>query len=169
MARHATPLPLLLGSALLLLAPTARSQDLVGCSLVDGQLSCVPGISSDPQAQIRALRGEIAGTLAAESAVQQDIDSLQNLVLAGETRQGGLLMATAAAGAIADLPPSAFHWYRLSPGASAWIWIEEASGPRYQLTAADVGAEVMVVVVQQNSTGVMREASAPLGPVLTGP
>lgn len=168
MARPMTALPLLLGAALLLLPP-ARSQDLVGCSLVDGQLSCVPGVSSDPQAQIRALRSEIAGTLAAESAVQQDIDSLQNLVLSGEARQGRLLVASAAADALAGLPDGSFHWYRLSPGASQWIWIADASGPRYQLTAADVGARVMVVVVQQTSQGVMREASTPQGPVLSGP
>lgn len=163
-------LPLLLAAGLLLGMP-GRSQDLVGCSLVDGQLSCVPGVSSDPQAQIRALRSQITDTLAAEDAVQQEILGLQSLVLAGEAREGSLLAASAAGTMLAELPPQAFHWYRLAPGASHWMWISSAVGPTYRLTAADVGSQVMLVVVQAptgsggpNPT-TKRQASSPVGPV----
>ncbi|MFM8660481.1 MAG: hypothetical protein ACKOCI_03890 [Cyanobium sp.] len=116
-------LPVVLASMLGMLPPAGWGQDLVGCSLVDGQLSCVPGVSADPQAQIRALRGQISATLAQESAVQQEIAGLQNLVLSGEALEGSLLQANLDAELLASLPPTAFHWYRLSPGGSHWIWI----------------------------------------------
>jgi hypothetical protein len=156
---------LLLGSAVLLLAPASSSQDLVGCSLVDGQLSCVPGVSADPQAQIRALRDQISTTLAQESAVQQQIDGLESLVLRGQAMEGSLLEASLSDGLLAELPASAFHWYRLSPGGSHWIWIETAQGPSYRLSAADVGGQVMVVVVQSDGASPKRQASRPVGPV----
>lgn len=85
------PLPLLLalaGAATPALMLPLQAQDLVGCQLVVGQLSCVPGVSADPQAQIRALRQQISANLAQESAVQQQIDGLQQLVLQGEAVQG---------------------------------------------------------------------------------
>jgi hypothetical protein len=158
-------LPLVLASAVGMLPPAGRGQDLVGCSLVDGQLSCVPGVSADPQAQIRALRGQIADTLAQESAVQQQIDGLQNLVLRGEALEGSLLQASLTADQLAGLSPGAFHWYRLSPGGSHWIWIAAAQGPSYRLSAADLGSQVMVVVVSGDSAAPQRQASPPVGPV----
>jgi hypothetical protein len=160
------PGSLLLVGALCLLSVTAsRGQDLVGCSLVDGQLSCVPGVSSDPQAQIRALRDQISATLAQETAVQQGIDGLESLVLTGEALEGSLLQATLASGEISNLPESSYHWYRLSPGSSHWIWIDTAQGPSYRLGTADRGSEVMVVVVAVEGTGIKRQASPPVGPV----
>ena len=46
------------------LAPHSPGQDLVGCQLTDvGQLQCVPGVSADPQSQIRALRQQISNDL----------------------------------------------------------------------------------------------------------
>lgn len=162
------PLPLVLAGALALLPQAGRGQDLVGCSLVDGQLSCVPGVSADPQAQIRALRGEIADTLAQESAVQQQIDGLQNLVLQGEALEGSLLQADLDNDQLAGLPPTAFHWYRLSPGGSHWLWISSARGPSYRLSAADVGSQVMLVVVSSSDDPPRRQASAPVGPVQPG-
>lgn len=149
-----------------------RSQDLVGCSLVDGQLSCVPGVSADPQAQIRALREQIAGTLAAEDAVQQQIEGLQQLVLLGEQAEGSLLVASLAADRsndlLVNLPPSAFHWYRLPEGGTSWVLIEGATGPMYRLQAADVGSQVMVVVARPTAQGSERQASAAVGPVAPG-
>lgn len=164
-------LPLFVGVGLIGLgAPSfTRAQELVGCSLVNGQLSCVPGVSSDPQTQIRALRGEIAATLAEESQVQQQINALQDLVLAGETQEGALLQASLEATALAGLPPSAFHWYRLSPGAAHWVWISGAQGPSYALTADDVGTEVMLVVVQVDGDQVQRHATAAVGPIQPAP
>ena len=147
-----------------------RAQDLVGCQLVDGQLSCVPGVSADPQAQIRALREQIASDLQQESAVQQQINGLQQLVLQGEAVQGQVLQATALADALAALPPQAFHWYRRSPGASQWLLITEASGPSYVLQPQDVSAQVMVVVaVPAPGGGSNRQASPAIGPVQPSP
>lgn len=162
-------LPLLLASAVGMLPPAGRGQDLVGCSLVDGQLSCVPGVSADPQAQIRALRQQIADNLAAENAVQQQIEGLQQLVLLGELSEGALLVANLSAGQPQDplvgLPASAFHWYRLQPGASSWVLITGASGPTYRLQPADVGSQVMVVVALPTAQGSQRQASPAVGPV----
>lgn len=171
MGRSSRPrlLPTLLGLALILPLPALRSQDLVGCSLVDGQLACVPGVSTDPQAQIRALRQEIAVDLAGASAVQQQIQGLKGLALAGEARQGALLTATLAADALAGLPPEAFHWYRLQPGGTHWLWISSASGMSYRLTDADVGSRLMLVVVSTDAGQVSRQATAPIGPIDPAP
>ncbi|WP_233128520.1 hypothetical protein [Synechococcus sp. 8F6] len=167
------PLPLLLalaGAATPALMLPLQAQDLVGCQLVDGQLSCVPGVSADPQAQISALRQQISADLAQESAVQQQIDGLQQLVLQGEAVQGQVLQAAAVADLLAALPPQAFHWYRRTPGASQWLLISGASGPTYVLQPQDVSSEVMVVVtVSTPEGGANRQASTPLGPVRPTP
>ncbi|MCP9881957.1 hypothetical protein KBY65_05630 [Cyanobium sp. Alchichica 3B3-8F6] len=167
------PLPLLLalaGAATPALMLPLQAQDLVGCQLVDGQLSCVPGVSADPQAQISALRQQISADLAQESAVQQQIDGLQQLVLQGEAVQGQVLQATAVADLLAALPPQAFHWYRRTPGASQWLLISGASGPTYVLQPQDVSSEVMVVVtVSTPEGGANRQASTPFGPVRPTP
>jgi len=156
----------LAGAAMPTLMLPLQAQDLVGCQLVDGQLSCVPGVSADPQAQIRALRQQINADLVQESAVQQQIDGLQQLVLQGEAVQGQVLQATAVADALAALPPQAFHWYRRAPGASQWLLITGASGPTYVLQPQDVSGEVMVVVaVATPEGGANRQASPALGPV----
>jgi hypothetical protein len=131
---------------------------------VDGQLSCVPGVSADPQSQIRALRQQINTDLQQESAVQQQIDGLQQLVLQGEAVQGAVLQATAVADVLAALPASAFHWYRRSPGANQWLLIEGAAGPSYVLQLQDVSAQVMVVVaVPAQGGGSSRQASPAIG------
>ena len=144
-----------------------RSQDLVGCQLTDdGQLQCVPGVSADPQSQIRAMRQQISTDLQLEGAVQQQINALQQLVLAGQAAEGQLLTATVNADALAGLPPSAFHWYRLTPGSSRWVLITNANGPIYQLQPVDVKAKVMVMVaVPIPSGGSQRQASKAVGPV----
>ena len=89
MARFFRSAVLAVGSCGLLALPgvgtaAAQAQDLVGCQLVDGQLSCVPGVSADPQAQIQALRQQISSDLQQESAVQQQINGLEQLALQGE-------------------------------------------------------------------------------------
>ena len=167
------PLPLLValaGSATPALMLPLQAQDLVGCQLVDGQLSCVPGVSADPQSQIRALRQQISTDLQQESAVQQQIDGLQQLELQGAAVQGQLLQATAVADALAALPPQAFHWYRRTPGASQWLLITGASGPTYVLQPEDISAQVMVVVaVTVPGGGATRQASPVVGPVRPSP
>lgn len=152
----------------------AQAQDLVGCQLLDGQLSCVPGVSTNPEAQIKALRQEIAGTISQEDAVEQSIKGLESLELAGETSEGALLQAVADADALAALPASAFHWYRLSVDDTTWLLISGAQGPTYVLQPEDVGREVMLVVTVDGRDGSSetmakpssrRQASPPVGPI----
>lgn len=159
-----------LALAAFMLPIASRAQDLVGCQLTDdGQLQCVPGVSADPQSQIRALRQEISTDLQLEGAVQQQINGLQQLALAGQAAEGQLLTATLAADALAGLPPSAFHWYRLTPGSTGWVLIGGASGPSYRLQPADVNARVMVVVAVTTPGGVsQRQPSRAVGPIQPG-
>lgn len=146
--------------------PPGRAQDLVGCQLVEGTLQCVPGITADPQQQIRILEGTISADQKLEGVVEQGIAGLQRLVLQGQASQGSLVQAVINADALASLPPSAFHWYRRTPTDSRWLLIVGASGPSYRLQAADANARVMVVVaVPAPGGGSQRAASAPLGPV----
>lgn len=167
---------LLLAAALTTAGPGAvglRAQDMLsGCQLVNGELQCVPGVSADPQQQIRDLRQQIATDQQLENAVQQRIDGLQQLVLMGEIAEGSLLMANLAAGLAQDplinLPPSAFHWYRLPAGASQWVLINGATGPNYRLQPADVGSQVMVVIAVPAPGGSMRQMSTPVGPINPG-
>ncbi len=166
-ARAALPLALLL--AALPGAPGLRAQDLVGCQLVDGTLQCVPGVTADPQQQIQLLRQQIAGDQRLEGAVEQRITGLDQLLLQGQAMQGALLQATAAAEGLASLPPSAFHWYRLSPGQVQWQLIQGASGPTYALTPADVASQVMVVVAVPTPGGSQRSVSQVVGPVAPRP
>ena len=155
--------PLLL--ALLLPLPL-QAQDMVdGCQLVDGSLQCVPGVTADPQQQIRDLNQQINTDQKLETAVQQQINGLQQLVLQGQAAEGTLLQATLTADALAGLPASAFHWYRQPAGKSRWLLIQGASGPTYVLSQQDVNARVMVVVAVPSAGGSLRQASAPVGPV----
>ncbi|MCP9774783.1 hypothetical protein [Cyanobium sp. WAJ14-Wanaka] len=155
----------LLGSFAGLPVGAGRAQDLVGCQIVDGLLSCVPGVSPQPAAQIKALRSEIASDIQLEGAVQQQINGLNQLVLAGQAVQGQILAATINADLLASLPPGAFHWYSRQPGASNWILIQGASGPTYVLSASDVSNQVMLVVAQPTATGSQRQASPAVGPI----
>jgi hypothetical protein len=155
--------PLLL--ALLLPLPL-QAQDMVdGCQLVDGSLQCVPGVTADPQQQIRDLNQQISADQKLESTVQQQINGLQQLVLQGQAAEGTLLQASLTADALAGLPPSAFHWYRLPAGTSRWLLIQGANGPSYVLSQQDINARVMVVVAVPSANGSNRQASAPIGPV----
>ncbi len=141
----------------------------MGCQLVGATLQCVPGVTADPQQQIRILRQEIAGDQQLEGAVEQGVEGLDNLVLKGEARQGALLEATASAEGLAALPPGAFHWYRLAPGRRHWQLIQGASGPSYPLTSADVAYKLMVVVAVPTGAGSQRSASQVVGPIMATP
>ena len=150
----------------LMIPATAMAQDLVGCQLIDGELQCVPGLTPSPQQQIQIMRKEISTDIQLQGAVQQRINNLQSLVIQGQAAEGGLLAATAVAQGQASLPVTIYHWYRLTPGQSRWQLIKGATGPTYSLTAADVGQQVMVVaVVQQTDGRVQRVPSAPTDPV----
>ncbi|WP_411867282.1 hypothetical protein [Vulcanococcus limneticus] len=153
----------------LALGGAARAQDLVGCQLVGADIQCVPGVSADPQQQIRALEQQLSDTLQQEGAVQQQIDGLRQLVLEGNAAVGGLLTATAVAAARAALPTANYHWYRLAPGQRSWVLIEGANGTRYVPSPIDIGQRVMVVAVVTQNGQVKRVASTPLGPIQAAP
>lgn len=153
-------------------APLKAQTMLSGCQLVQGTLQCVPGVTADPKQQIDDLREQIATDQQLENAVEQRIEGLQQLVLVGELTQGALLMANLGAGLSQDpliqLPPAAFHWYRLPAGSDTWVLIEGASGPNYRLQSADVGSELMVVIAVATPAGSNRQASQPVGPISAG-
>ncbi|MCP9816876.1 hypothetical protein KBY76_09365 [Synechococcus sp. GreenBA-s] len=153
----------------LALGGPARAQDLVGCQLVGADIQCVPGVSADPQQQIRALEQQLSDTLQQEGAVQQQIDGLRQLVLEGNAAVGGLLTATAVAAAQAALPTASYHWYRLAPGQRSWVLIEGANGTSYVPSPVDIGQRVMVVAVVTQNGQVKRVASTPLGPIQAAP
>ncbi|MFM2080730.1 MAG: hypothetical protein RLZZ219_1412 [Cyanobacteriota bacterium] len=157
-----------LGALLLLtlgMAPDARPQDLVGCQLVGATLQCVPGVTESPQQQIRQLDQQIADDSRLEGALQQRIDGLRQLELAGEAAVGALLTATAVADAQAALPGASYHWYRIQPGQRTWVLIEGARGTTYVPAPLDVGQRLMVVAVVNQNGVVKRLASQTIGPV----
>lgn len=166
-ARSSRWSPLLL-LALGLPGPLQAQDMLDGCQLVNGTLQCVPGVTADPQQQIRDLNQQISVDQTLETAVEQRISGLQQLVLQGKAAEGTLLQATLSADALAGLPPNAFHWYRLRAGASRWVLIQGATGPSYLLGQPDINAKVMVVVAVPTGNSSQRQASAPVGPVQVG-
>ncbi len=145
------------------------AQDLVGCQLVGASLQCVPGLTADPQQQIRILNQQIQGDLQVEGAVEQRIEGLSRLELAGQATEGALLRAKAI-GSAAGLPPAkAYHWYRRSPGSTSWLLIPAVDGPTYVPREEDVGQTLRVVLVVPQADGVKRVISAPVGPVRRSP
>ena len=158
-----------LTASVLTLGGAAHAQDLVGCQLVGADIQCVPGVSADPQQQIRALEQQLSNTIQQEGAVQQQIDGLRQLVLEGNAAVGGLLTATAVAAAQAALPTANYHWYRLAPGQRSWVLIEGANGTRYVPSPIDIGQRVMVVAVVTQNGQVKRVAAKPLGPIQAAP
>lgn len=157
----------LLGGTLLALSAgaTGRAQDLVGCQLVGASLQCVPGVTESPQQQIQQLQQQLSTDIQLEGAVQQRIDGLQQLVLAGDAAVGAVLTATAVADAQAALPSASYHWYRLRPGQRSWVLIEGATGTTYVPAPVDIGQNLMVVTVVNQNGVVKRVASQPIGPI----
>ena len=143
----------------------AHAQDLVGCQLQGGTLQCVPGVTESPQQQIQQLQQQLSTDLQLEGAVQQQINGLQQLVLAGDAAVGAALTATAIADAQAALPAANYHWYRLKPGQRTWVLIEGAQGTTYVPAPVDIGQSVMVVAVVNQNGQVQRVASQPIGPI----
>jgi hypothetical protein len=162
--------PLLaVGLALGGLPAPGQAQDLVGCQLVGASLQCVPGLTADPQQQIRILEGQIQGDLQLEGAVEQRIEGLRRIELAGQATEGALLRAKAI-GSGAGLPPAmAYHWYRHAPGSASWVLIPAAAGPTYVPREEDVGQMLRVVMVVSQADGVKRLISVPVGPVRRSP
>ena len=143
----------------------ASAQDLVGCQLVGATLQCVPGVTESPQQQILQMQQQISADIQLEGAVQQQINGLQQLVLAGNAAVGAMLTATAVADAQAALPSAAYHWYRIAPGQRTWVLIEGAQGTTYMPAPVDIGQNLMVVAVVNQNGKVKRVASQSLGPV----
>ncbi len=170
-SRRSLPLPVLpLGGACLALVLSCtelpvRSQDLVGCQLVGGSLQCVPGLTADPQQQIRILDQEIQGNLQLEGAVEQRIEGLRQPELVGQAREGAQLRVRTSLADPNPSGPQTFHWYRRSPGAASWQLISGAGGSTYVPRPEDVGHYLMVVAVVPQADGVKRLPSAAVGPV----
>jgi len=138
---------------------------MVGCQLVGASLQCVPGVTADPQQQIKIMRQEISNDIQLEGAVQQQINGLQQLVLNGKAAVGQLLVATAQFDTSIAVPQADYHWYRLAPGQRSWVLIESAQGTTYVPAAIDIGKQVMVVVVVNQNGKVTRISAAPIGPI----
>ena len=155
-------LPLVMGAVL---SVPAQGQDLVGCRLVEATLQCVPGVDESPQLQIQQMQQQISTDIQLEGVVQQRIDGLQQLVLAGDAAVGAALTATAVADAQAALPAANYHWYRIQPGQRTWVLIEGASGTTYVPGPVDIGQNIMVVAVVNQNGQVSRVASQPVGPI----
>ncbi len=168
--RRLHPLTLLALPGLALLACAgwpARAQDMLpGCQLVEGSLQCVPGLTGDPQQQIGVLRQQIGADQKLEGAIEQTVTGLAGVVLAGQAVEGNLIWASLRASSLAGLPARAYHWYRRAPGELRWSLIPGADGVTYLPGPADVGRQLVVVVVVPQSGSVKRVASAPVGPVL---
>jgi hypothetical protein len=111
------------------------------------------------------MQQQIASDIQLEGAVQQQIDGLQQLVLAGNAAVGAVLTATAVTDAQAALPSASYHWYRIRPGQRSWVLIEGAQGTTYVPAPVDIGQNLMVVTVVNQNGVVKRVASQPLGPV----
>ena len=158
--------PVLLGLTLALASGLgARAQDLVGCRLVGASLQCIPGVTESAQQQIHTFRDQISADLELEGAIQQQIDGLQSLVIAGEAIEGELLQATLQADANAAVANPQFHWYRKGTADRTWLLFETAQGTRYVPAPVDVGQNLMVVAVVKQNGQVKRIASTPIGPV----
>ena len=160
----------LAASAWLAAITGASAQSMMsGCQLVGGTLQCVPGVTADPQQQIDDLRQQIATDQQLENVVQQRIEGLSQLVLIGDVVEGSLLLANLGAGLPQDplinLPPGAFHWYRLTPGSSKWVLINSVTGPSYRLQPQDVGCQLMLVIAVATPSGSQRQASVVVGPI----
>jgi hypothetical protein len=111
------------------------------------------------------MQQQISTDIQLEGAVQQQINGLQQLVLAGNAAVGAMLTATAVADAQAALPSAAYHWYRLAPGQRTWVLIEGAQGTTYVPAPVDISQNLMVVAVVNQNGKVKRVASQSLGPV----
>ena len=146
-------------------APWLLAQGLLmGCQLIGGQLECVPGMDHlTPQQEIKVLKQQTDATIQRASQLQQAIQALGQLELAGEAIAGQLLEARWLAATPAGPQPTLIHWYR--QGESGWLLIPSAVGASYTVQAGDVGQELMAVAIVITPEGNRRVASAPLGPV----
>lgn len=163
--RRTSALTALAGCLLATAASQVRAQDLVGCRLVEATLQCLPGVDATPQQQIQILKGEIGADLQEEAMVEQRIDGLRQVVLAGEAMEGSLVRAQLAIEPGANLGTVTYHWYRLAPGRNRWELIPAAQGDSYSVSRNDIAYKLMVVAVVTTPDGTNRSQSAPVGPV----
>jgi hypothetical protein len=149
-----------------LAATAALGQEPPGCTLLDGQLRCSPGVGAAPLARI---------PIVLSGSAQQPASSLSGLTphganaavaLQGRAQEGAWLQASVDRAGLPLLSDGAYHWYHKPPGRLRWEFIEGASGPAYQLQRGDMAYEVMVVVVVPSPDGCQRLLSNSLGPVL---
>lgn len=137
---------------------------LPGCRLENGSLQCVPGLTADPEAQIKVLDKEISTDLEAEGHIEQSIQGLKKFILAGEARQGRLLRAEV------DLEGDQFssidiHWYQRQ-GNGPWKLVPNSSEESFRISQTELGRKVMaILVVKTNNGEVKRVSSNIIGPI----
>jgi hypothetical protein len=139
---------------------------LQGCQLIDGTLQCVPGLTADPEQQIKILRRTIGADQALEAAISKERAATVQVLLSGSAVVGALLSATVSVPG-GGAPAAEFHWYRLAPDQKSWQLIPGAKGSTYVVLPADVGTQVLVVSVRGSAGSTQRISSAPIGPVTT--
>ena len=158
------------GSSLVLLAgidlSAAFGQGMLpGCRLENGNLECVPGLTTTPEDQIQILNDEIQASKQSETAIKQSIAGLKTFVLEGEAEHGSLLKARLMldGNSIEELH---IHWYRRPALSRHWQLIKNAVGSSYQVESDDKNTSLMAVaVIKTNSGEVIRKNSNIFGPI----
>ena len=137
---------------------------LPGCQLEDGTLQCVPGLTADPETQIKILNKKISTEVQEEGHIQQTIKGLKSFILVGEAEKGQLLRTEL------DINGEQFktvqiHWYQRRDQGD-WQLIATPSDKTYRIKDDNRGSEIMaILVVTSNDDEVKRARSNVLGPI----
>lgn len=137
---------------------------LPGCRLENGSLQCVPGLTADPETQIKVLDQEISSDVQAEGHIQQTIQGLKKFILVGEAREGRLLKAEFDLQGT-DISTVNIHWYQRQ-GNGPWKLRSNPSEESYRISEIDRDGKIMAVMVVKTSDGqVNRVMSNTIGPI----
>lgn len=137
---------------------------LPGCRLENGSLQCVPGLTADPQQQIKVLEGQINRDVQTEGHLEQAIEGLKRFELIGEAKEGQLIKAKLMlqGGGFEEVH---IHWYRRNNQGN-WQLVDNVTESTYRVGPSDRGDQLMAVLVVRTSNGkVQRISSNVLGPV----
>jgi hypothetical protein len=148
------------------MAGAGLAQEQPGCTMLDGQLHCAPGVGIAPLPRIPIVRMEARQRQDDGFGGHPPSVAAAPLLLQGRPQEGAWLKATVGSPGLKPLPDSAYHWYHKPPGRLRWELIPGASGPTYQLRRGDMAYEVMVLVAVPSPDGSQRLLSNPVGPVM---
>jgi outer membrane biogenesis lipoprotein LolB len=127
-------------------------------------LQCVPGLTADPEKQINVLNQEISSDVQMEGQITQTIQGLKKFVLTGEAREGQILQAKFDLQAD-QINSVQIHWYQRQ-GDEHWKLVSDLSEETYRISQADLGKQVLAVMVVETSNGdVKRVSSNVIGPI----